>query len=93
MDEYIKRSTVLNVISGKRQSLEAMVSRNYAQAVRDVHTVVCQISTVDDVVEIVRCKECGNYCENTGECNLHGHHPKDNDFCSYGKRKDGGSNA
>lgn len=39
-----------------------------------------------DKVEVVRCMNCGNYCKYTGECNLFGHHPKENDFCSYGKR-------
>ena len=42
-----------------------------------------------DVVEVVRCGQCGNYCKNTGGCNLCGIYPNENDFCSYGVRKDG----
>lgn len=41
-----------------------------------------------DVVEVVRCGQCGNYCKNTGECNLCGIHPNEKDFCSYGVKKD-----
>ena len=47
-----------------------------------------------DAVEVVRCKECKNRDDITGECK----HPRavgwdviipeDNDFCSYGERKD-----
>ena len=40
-----------------------------------------------DVVEVVRCGQCGNYCKNTGECNLYGRHPNENDFCSSGKKE------
>lgn len=31
---------------------------------------------------LIRCRECGNYCKNTGECNLLGHHPGENGYCS-----------
>ena len=47
-----------------------------------------------DFLEVVRCKDCKNRDDITGECK----HPKavgwdviipeDNDFCSYGERKD-----
>ena len=49
-----------------------------------------------DAVEVVRCKDCKNRDEITGECK----HPKavgwdvlmldDNDFCSYGERRTDG---
>ena len=41
-----------------------------------------------DVVKVVRCGQCGNYCKNTGECNLYGRHPNENDFCSSGVLKE-----
>lgn len=40
-----------------------------------------------DVVEVVRCKDCGNYNKRYGECNLNGSHFGENGFCSCGKRK------
>lgn len=40
-----------------------------------------------DLVEVVRCGQCGHYCKNTGECNLCGRHPSENDFCSSGKKE------
>lgn len=59
---------------------------------------VCEFDAEDaptvDAVEVVRCKDCKNRDDITGECK----HPKavgwdviipeDNDFCSYGERKD-----
>ena len=46
-----------------------------------------------DVVEVVRCKDC-KYNVGTKKC-LHPDSffavPKDDDFCSYGERKDGGA--
>ena len=35
-----------------------------------------------NAVEVVRCKNCGNYCENTGECNKYGHRPGDDGYCN-----------
>ena len=35
-----------------------------------------------DVVAVIRCKKCGNFCKNTGECNMYGHHPGEDGYCS-----------
>ena len=47
-----------------------------------------------DAVEVVRCKDCKRYQLDSifhiGFCD--GKRCKDDDFCSYGKRKDGDSN-
>ena len=40
------------------------------------------VDSTADVVEVVRCKNCGNYCKNTGECNKYGHHPGEDGYCS-----------
>ena len=46
-----------------------------------------------DVVEVVRCKDC-KYSSGTKKClnpDSFFAVPKDDDFCSYGERKDGGA--
>ena len=65
MDEYIKRSDVLCRIEGKRQSLQAMVNINYAQAVRDVYGVVCTIPVAD--VAPVKHGKRGKWLKNRNE--------------------------
>ena len=52
-----------------------------------------------DAVEVVRCKDCKHWNEETGFCDEHSHFFNDgmcwdmfneNDYCSYGERKDNG---
>lgn len=82
MDEYVARNTA------KRWLAFA------------VGTGVSAVETIDqvpaaDVAPVVRCKDCKYY--NRGEC-YHPRHERhlqsicqeDDDFCSYGERKDGG---
>ena len=62
----------------------------------DILTLLVKHFPTVDAVEVVRCKDCKNRDDITGECK----HPKavgwdviipeDNDFCSYGERKDNG---
>ena len=50
----------------------------------------------DAMDELVRCKDCKHFIKEEHGCNHHGYfYPvrvMDNDFCSYGERKDNGSN-
>lgn len=51
------------------------------------------IPTVD-AVPVVRCKDCQNKqngCHDTIICRVYKHVMWSHDFCSYGKRKDGGA--
>ena len=41
-----------------------------------------------DVVEVVRCKDCTEWDNDECECS-HWYGFKENDFCSYGERKEG----
>ena len=41
---------------------------------------------IADVVEVVRCKDCTEWDEKAQECS-HWYGFRDNDFCSYGKRR------
>lgn len=44
-----------------------------------------------DVVEVVRCKDCKNYrsCRHRNCCTSHMIFVQENDFCSYGMKKEG----
>ena len=50
------------------------------------------LAPVEDVVKVVRCKDCAFYQDNNGgypqqECRWgHGETPDPNDYCSYGER-------
>lgn len=39
-----------------------------------------------DVVEVVRCKDCGSYNKHYGECTLNGSHFGENGYCCRGTR-------
>lgn len=39
-----------------------------------------------DVVEVVRCKDCGSYNKDYGECTLNGSHFGENGYCCKGTR-------
>ena len=56
-----------------------------------VQYILAHTPTID-AVPVVRCKDCkffqyGDYC--SGDKMEHSH-ARENDFCSYGERKDGG---
>ena len=44
-----------------------------------------------DAVPVVRCQECTEFDETEHECS-HWYGFRENDFCSYGKRKEGADN-
>lgn len=57
------------------------------QMVMDIMDGVRFAPTVD-AVEVVRCKDCRNYAADC-YCKVHDNYVMyDNDFCSYGKRKE-----
>lgn len=45
-----------------------------------------------DAVPVVRCRECTEFDETEHECS-HWYGFRENDFCSYGKRKEGADNG
>ena len=64
---------------------------------RDFLDLICASDTVD-AVEVVRCRDCKHWDSETWFCDNHstfGHHGlewnmfSEDDFCSYGERKDG----
>lgn len=71
---------------------------NLAEGFAEADRVIWQMPTVD-AVPVVRCKDCKYWQDNNDgypheECRWgHGETPDANDFCSYGERKDGDSDA
>lgn len=66
-----------------------------------VMMLLIQVPTVD-AVEVVRCRDCKHWDSETWFCDNHstfGHHGlewnmfSEDDFCSYGERKDGDGNG
>lgn len=50
-----------------------------------------QFAPTVDAVVVTRCKDCRSYNKpKTGWCEVHLDREHPDDFCSYGKRKDGG---
>lgn len=65
---------------------------NLAEGFAEADRVIWGMPTVD-AVEVVRCKDC-KYNSGTKKClnpDSFFAVPKDDDFCSYGERKDGGA--
>lgn len=62
------------------------------------HDIIDDEPTID-AVEVVRCEDCHwvdigeNICEKWVYCTLHRRDTGRNEYCSYGKRKDGEQNA
>ena len=75
MDEYIKRS-------------------EFIEAVKDIPmwgsaaAMLADSIPTADVAPVVRCKDCAHLYGTL--CTVCGLLPQPDDFCSYGKRKDGG---
>ena len=75
---------------------EAAVGRMYAT--KEFISLQKKIES-GQLVEVVRCEDCEYWQDNNGgypreECRWgHGETPDADDFCSYGERKDGDSDA
>ena len=68
---------------------------NLAEGFTEAAHIIKYIATIVDAVPVVRCRDCKYY--DRGECYhpRHGRHlqsicQEDDDFCSYGERKDCG---
>lgn len=87
----------------KRAKFAGDVHQELLKAGWDLETATLFVNNITDAdaVEVVRCKECYYFTEHNdfrsgrhlgyGECHrLRGELFKDEDFCSYGERKDNG---
>lgn len=88
--EYIERRALL-------ENLERFAPEHLTQLLRDLISK----QPAADVVEVVRCSQCKHYdgkacellCEDADQYSTgHSTYMDDNDYCSYGERKDGADN-
>lgn len=101
MDEYIKRDAAIAIIEEKQKELcpVGRYGRGYVYGSdRDKYDawdeIVDALENIPaaDVAPVVRCKDC-KYNRGSKKClnpDSFFAVPKDDDFCSYGERKDGG---
>lgn len=72
-----------DVFSEDSQEIPYLLAAKVLREVSDAPTV--------DAVVVTRCKDCRSYNKpKTGWCKVHLDREHPDDFCSYGKRKDGG---
>ena len=73
-----------DVFSEDSQEIPYLLAAKVLREVSDAPTV--------DAVVVTRCKDCRSYNKpKTGWCEVHLDCEHPDDFCSYGKRKDGGN--
>lgn len=97
MNEYISRKAAIAYIREQSEECQKAFeefggeSGIYADAYNDLAEDFHSIPAAD-VVPVVRCKDC-KYNRGSKKClnpDSFFAVPKDDDFCSYGERKDGG---
>ena len=91
---YIEREKVLEIAKDKYYS-------DFHKSMADLTSLreLLEDTPIADVVEVVRCKDCIYYqkmatgglcmCGDKETSYASDFYPKENDFCSYGERKDG----
>ena len=94
MAEYIRREHALSFPFANGQYDHENADKHFINGCETYKEWIEQMP-VADVVEVVRCKDCVNY--KTPYCTMDVwvgnavlYRAKENDFCSYGKRKENG---
>ena len=87
--EYIERGAFLDKLNKKVKLDYEMGLYNHG-ALTESFIRFVEIQPAADVVEVVRCKDCkffeyGDYCS---EGKMEHSRCRENDFCSYGERKE-----
>ena len=86
MAEYIDRVALEKAMTVAAVNGKDKDRRTWAKAICVLH----DIPTVD-LVPVVRCKDCKYRDGTPGQPNILCAQMHEDDFCSYGKRKDGGA--
>jgi hypothetical protein len=95
MAEYIKRSAVFEQFDNADADVcetDDFGGVDYGFGMKNIKELINAIPAAD-VVEVVRCKDC-KYNRGSKKClnpDSFFAVPKDDDFCSYGERKEGGA--
>lgn len=92
MAEYIDRKS----LGISKCNPDVFKDRAYAEGWNAVIGLI-ENAPAADVVEVVRCKDCkyyvANYCTRDIRGRTNMFYMSDNDFCSYGAKKDGEENG
>lgn len=98
MAEYIERDAAIAYIREQSEECQKAFeelggeSGIYADAYNDLAEDFYSIPAAD-VAPVVRCMNCRSYNKpKTGWCEVHLDREHPDDFCGYGKQKDGGDN-
>ena len=92
MDEYIKRETALALVQPDAPEDEK-AAVTIATAKKLVRSIVLRTPAAD-VAPVVHCRHCRSYNKpRLGWCSVHMDHEGPDDFCGYGVRMDGDSDA
>lgn len=87
MAEYIDKNATVGILEAMRRSADCeCIKKRLEKAAKRVSAIPAA-----DVVPVVRCKDC-KYNVGTKKClnpDSFFAVPKDDDFCSYGERKEG----
>lgn len=89
MDEYINREVCLSILRAKANMAVLMDAAPYFEKAAQM----LEKLPAADVAPVVRCKDC-KYNRGSKKClnpDSFFAVPKDDDFCSYGERKEGGA--
>jgi hypothetical protein len=91
MDEYIGKEALFAEFDRLGLGEHSIVEKVFSDGVR---TIIAGMPAAD-VAPVVRCKDC-KYNRGSKKClnpDSFFAVPKDDDFCSYGERKDGGEHV
>lgn len=89
MPEYIEREAFIEDIKTEIVNLKLNGLKGTPRPCEELYGFIDRINEqpAADVVEVVRCKDCKNY-NGHRFCLYHADPVDDNDFCSYGERKE-----
>lgn len=91
MTDYIERDIAVKRLENYRRDCEEEGDTVAAQIFEDCVYELLDIPTAN-ATTVVRCKDCRYYSDEEGRryCGFFvEHYPYDDDFCSYGERKEG----
>lgn len=86
MARYIDADELTALIQNKLNENQEKKG-TFAYSALQTFTEILQLMPTADVFPVVRCKDCTEWCEKEQEC-YHWYGFRENDFCSYGRRKD-----
>ena len=100
MDDYISKRVALYALAKEMPSLTTPDGcgefdhdiQIADEAFVDSMHVIYDLPSAD-VVEVVRCKDCKRYIRHDKRCGFWNYGVRQDDWCSYGERKDGEQNV